>query len=415
MSKLAIDGGKPVRTQPLTGGKKWGWEELREVVDVFESGCYFRFGGSKVEQFERDFAETYGVRYAVASTSGTSAIHIAVGMIDPEPGDEIITAPITDLGSIVPILHQGAIPVFADSDPQTFCLDPADLERQITDRTRALMVVHLFGNPCDMDAIMDVARRHHLPVIEDCSQAHWTEYKGRICGTLGDIGCFSLQASKHITTGDGGMTITHDKAWGERGRLFMDKGWTRQPGWGPRTYLFLAPNYRMNEITGAIGCAQVHKLKDVVARRNALGDRLTELIGEAPGIRPQQVTPGGKHTYWLYALAVAPGGPYTAEEFARALSAEGIPAGPHYIGKPIFLCAEALCNKVTFGQSQWPFTHPGAREIAYTEDTCPRTSDLLQRMVTLPLHEFLTDRDVEDMAAGVRKVAEGLAAKAAEE
>jgi len=329
MPQLAIDGGIPVRTQPLTGGKKWGWEELREVVDVFESGQYFRSGGTKVEQFERDFAAAYGVRHAVASTSGTAAIHLAIGMINPEPGDEIITGPITDLGSVVPILLQGAIPVFADSDPQTFCMDPADIERQITDRTRALMVVHLFGNPCDMDAVQDIARRHNLPLIEDCSQAHGTEYRGRLCGTLGDIGCFSLQASKHITTGDGGMTITADKALGERGRLFMDKGWTRQPGWGPRTYLFLAPNYRMNEITGAVGCAQIHKLTDVVSRRRARGDRLTALIGEVPGIRPQQATPGGQLTYWLYALAVEPGGPYTAEEFATALSAEGIPAGAH--------------------------------------------------------------------------------------
>ena len=412
MPQLAIDGGIPVRTQPLTGGKKWGWEELREVVDVFESGQYFRSGGTKVEQFERDFAAAYGVRHAVASTSGTAAIHLAIGMINPEPGDEIITGPITDLGSVVPILLQGAIPVFADSDPQTFCMDPADIERQITDRTRALMVVHLFGNPCDMDAVQDIARRHNLPLIEDCSQAHGTEYRGRLCGTLGDIGCFSLQASKHITTGDGGMTITADKALGERGRLFMDKGWTRQPGWGPRTYLFLAPNYRMNEITGAVGCAQIHKLTDVVSRRRARGDRLTALIGEVPGIRPQQATPGGQLTYWLYALAVEPGGPYTAEEFATALSAEGIPAGAHYIGKPIFLCAEALCHKATFGQSQWPFSHPGAREIEYTEETCPVTQDLLHRMVTLSVHEFLTERDVEDMATGVRKVAEGLAVQA---
>jgi len=411
MSRLAIDGGQPVRTEPLTGGQKWGWDELREVIDVFESGQYFRFGGTKVEQFEAAYAETYGVKYALASTSGTAALHIAVGMLDLEPGDEIITAPITDLGSIVPILYQGAIPIFADSDPQTFCMDPADVERQITPRTKAIMVVHLFGNPCPMDALLDIARRHNLPVIEDCSQAHWTEYQGRICGTIGDIGCFSLQASKHITTGDGGMTITNNEAWGERGRLFMDKGWSRKPGWGARTYLFLAPNYRMNELTGAVGVAQLRKLKDVVARRHENGDRLTELIGRVPGVQPQQVTPGGQHTYWLYALAVDPDGPYTAEALAKALNAEGLPASPHYIGQPIFLCAEALCSKTTFGRSQWPFSHPGARAIEYTEATCPRTSDLLNRMVTLPMSEFFTARDIEDLATGVRKVAEGLAAK----
>jgi perosamine synthetase len=411
VEKLAIDGGEPVRTTPLTGGRKWGWPELREIIDVFESGKIFRYGGDKVEQFEREFAAAYGVAHACASTSGTAAIHVAVGMIDPNPGDEIITGPITDLGSVVPILYQGAIPIFADSDPETFCMDPADIERRITDKTVAIMVVHLFGNPCDMDAVMKIARRRNLPVIEDCSQAHRTEYKGRFVGTIGDIGAFSLQASKHITTGDGGMTITSNDAWAERGARFTDKGWNRT-GWGPRAYLFLAPNYRMTELQGAVGVAQLRRLHDVVARRNHNGDRLTGSIGDVPGIRPQRVTPGGKHTYWLYGLAVEKDAPYTAQQFAEAVTAEGIGAGAGYIGKPIFMCAEACCNQVTFGSSHHPYDHPNARPgISYDDDTCPVTTDLLTRMVTMSVSEFLTDSDVDDMARAVRKVAHGLAAR----
>jgi len=412
VEKLAIEGGEPVRKGPLTGGKKWGWAELREIIDVFESGKIFRYGGDKVEQFEREFAATYGVAHACASTSGTAAIHVAVGMINPNPGDEIVTGPITDLGSVVPILYQGAIPIFADSDPETFCMDPADVERRITDKTVAIMVVHLFGNPCDMDAIMDIARRHDLPVIEDSSQAHHTEYKGRLLGTIGDIGAFSLQASKHITTGDGGMTITNNDAWAERGALFTDKGWNRT-GWGPRAYLFLAPNYRMTELQGAVGLAQLRRLRDVVARRNHNGDRLTELISDAPGIRPQRVTPGGKQAYWLYGLVVDKNGPYTAQQFADAMKAEGIGAGAGYIGKPIFMCAEACCNQVTFGSSHYPYDHPKARPgITYDDETCPVTTELLTRMVTMSITEFLTDHDIEDMARAVRKVAQGLAARA---
>ncbi len=412
MEKLAINGGEPVRTTPLTGGHKWGYEELREILDVFESGAYYRYGGTKVEALEAGFAAKYGAAHAVASTSGTAAVHVALGMLNPEPGSEIITGPITDLGTVVPILYQQCIPIFADSDPETFLMDPVDIERRITDKTAAIMVVHLFGNPCDMDAVMDIAGRHNLPVIEDSSQAHLTRYKGRLCGTIGDIGAFSLQASKHMTTGEGGMTITSNEAFGERGKYFQDKGWARR-AWGPRAYLFLALNYRMTELQGAVGRAQLRKVEDVVARRHRNGDRLTELIGEAPGIRPQRVTPGGEHTYWLYGLAVEQDGPYTAEQFAAAMKAEGIGVGCGYIGRPIFLCAEACAGKVTFGTSQLPFTLPQARPgIEYTEETCPVTSALLPRMITMGLTEFLTDDDIADMARAVRKVAAGLSQSA---
>lgn len=408
MDQLALHGGPQALQRPLTGGRKWGLEELREVLDVFESGCYYRYDGRKVTAFEAAFAEAYGVRHAVASTSGTAAIHVALGMLDPEPGSEVIIGPITDLGSVVPVLYQQCIPVFADTDPRTFCMDPADIERRITERTVAIMPVHLFGNPCDMDAIMDLAERHQLVVIEDCSQAHYTRYKGRLCGTIGHIGAFSLQAGKHITTGEGGVTITSDDAFGERGSFFQDKGWARQ-AWGPRAYLFLALNYRMSELQGAVGLAQLRRLTDVVARRHANGSRLTELLAGAPGLAPQQPTPGAETSYWLYGLAVEPDGPYTAPQFAEAAQAEGLSCGAGYIGKPIFLCAEACAAHQTFGSSQLPFTLPGVPPVEYTEETCPRTAELLQRMLTLPMSEFYSEQDIEDLAGALHKVARGLA------
>ena len=408
MEQLAIRGGPKALPQPLTGGRKWGLEELREILDVFESGCYYRYDGRKVLAFEEAFAEAYGARHAVASTSGTAAIHVALGMLDPEPGSEVIIGPITDLGSVVPVLYQQCIPVFADSDPHTFCMDPADIERRITERTAAIMPVHLFGNPCDMDAIMAIAERHHLAVIEDCSQAHYTRYQGRLCGTIGHIGAFSLQASKHMTTGEGGVTITNDDAFGERGSFFQDKGWARA-AWGPRAYLFLALNYRMTELQGAVGLAQLRRLPDIVARRHANGSRLTELLAGTPGLAPQRPTPGGEISYWLYGLAVAADAPYTAQQFAEAAQAEGLPCGAGYIGKPIFLCAEACAAHRTFGTSQLPFTLPGVAPVEYTEETCPRTGELLPRLLTLPMSEFYTDQDIESTARALRKVAEGLA------
>ncbi|MGQ9731747.1 MAG: DegT/DnrJ/EryC1/StrS family aminotransferase [Candidatus Zipacnadales bacterium] len=407
MEKLAIDGGPKAITKPFSSSRKWGYAELREIIDVFESGAYFRYGGTKVAAFEKAFAKAYGVRYAIASSSGTACIHVALGMLNPEPGSEIITAPITDLGSIVPILYQQCIPIFADSDPDTFCMDPREIKHLITPRTAAIMVVHLFGNPCDMDAVMKIAQAHKLPVIEDCSQAHYTHYKNRLCGTIGDIGAFSLQASKHITTGEGGMTITNRRTLAQRGALFMDKGWARA-GWSNRAYEFLGLNYRMTELQGAVGCAQIRKLEQITSARNHNGDLLTELIGEVPGVRPQQVTKGGRHTYWLYAMAVQPDAPYTPQQFAQALCAEGLSAGVGYIGRPIFRCAAALWEKKTFGTSQLPFSLPGVPEITYDETMCPKTQDLLNRMITISMSEFYTEEDIQAMAYAIRKVARGL-------
>jgi len=407
---LAIDGGQPYRKEPFPQRTPFGEREIELLTEAVRSQNLFGLGGEKVTAFEKGFAALYDARYSVGSTSGTAAIHVAVGTIDPDPGDEIITAPITDGGSVVPIIYQNAIPIFADID-STYNMDPRDVERKITSRTKAIMVVHLFGNPCDMDAMVDISKRYNIPLIEDCSQAHMTEYKGKLLGTFGDIAAFSLQQSKHMTTGDGGMTITNRDDLAERMMLFRDKGWTRKPGWGPRSYAFLAPNYRMTELQGAVGLAQLEKVRDVVKKRNELGDYLTSLINDIEGIKPAPVTPGGKHTYWLYPVRVDD---WDVMEFARALTAEGVPAGGGYIGEPIFLCMEALASKRTFGSSHHPFDGcHGARDIDYTKGMCPRTEEALSHMVTLSINENYSRADIEDMAGAIRKVAEGLRVKEA--
>lgn len=406
---LAINGGTPLRTRPLPGEKgKVGKEELKELIDVIDSGNMNRWGGTKVVAFEEEFAALHGVKHAIASTSGTAALHIAVGMINPSPGDEIILGSITDMGSVIPILAQGAIPIFAEADPETFNSDPADIEARITDRTRAIMAIHLFGNPCDMDAIMDIARRHDLIVIEDCSQAHFSEYKGRLVGTIGHIGCFSFQQSKHVTCGDGGITITNDDDLALRGKLFMDKGWHRDV-YGPRKYEMFGFNYRMNELSGAVALAQTRKLSQFTELRRAAGDRVTAALADNPWVHPQKLPEGCKHTYWQYGMYVDPDAPFTADEFAAALRAEGIGCGAHYIGRPIFLCHEAVRKQTLFGQSHYPFDHPNANPVTYDESTCPRTQDLLDRLVmpTRP-NQFWTEEDSADVAAAIRKVSENL-------
>ncbi len=405
MSKLAIHGGEPVRKQPFPNREPFGEEEERLVVAALRTQSLYM--GSFVERFEREFAGFYGAKHAVSSTSGSAALHVAIGAIDPDPGDEIITAPITDVGTITAIMLQTAIPVFADIDPATFNMDPADVERKITSRTRAIVVVHLFGNSADIAAMADVAKRHGVTLIEDCSQSHAIKLNGRYIGTYGDIGCFSLQQSKFMTTGDGGMTITENDAYAERMRLFMNKAVVSTEV-GHREYDFLAPTYRMNELTAAVGLAQIPKLRGVVLRRQELGELLTSLISGIPGLEPVAVTPGSEHGYWTYPLRT-PG--FNALEFARALIAEGVASTQAYIGRPIYLCSQALREKNYFGDSHFPFTSEFTdHEFNYAEGACPVTEEMMGRMVGVSLNEAYSEDDIRDMAAAIAKVAEGLSA-----
>jgi dTDP-4-amino-4,6-dideoxygalactose transaminase len=407
-SKLAIDGGTPVRTKPFptsgdASGRTLGDEEIALVTEVLRSGKLFRFGGKFVPRLEEEFAKLHGVRHALACTSGTASIHIAVAAVNPDPGDEIITSPISDIGSVAPILFQNAIPVFADLEPDTYTLDPQSVEERATDRTRAILVVHLLGQPTDMDGIMEIARRRGLAVIEDCCQAYLAEHKGKLVGTIGDMGCFSLQQSKHITTGDGGICITDNDELGSRARLFADKGWPRE---GPvRDYQFLGANYRMNELTGAVACAQLGKVERSVSRRRALAQRLTEQIENVEGVNPPAVREGCKHSYWFYPITVEEeviG--MSPHEFARALSAEGIPASAGYIGRPLYL-SPVLREKRTYGASHCPYDCGRGRDIEYKEGYCPQAEAILKRMILVGWNENYSEGDVADIAEALAKVA----------
>jgi perosamine synthetase len=382
------------------GRKPFGTEELHLLTQALVSQNLFGVDGQMVNAFEKEFAILYGAPYAVASTSGTAAIHTALGALDLNPGDEVITAPITDLGTVIPILYQNAIPVFADIDA-TYNMDPQDVERKITGRTRAIVVVHLFGNPCDMDAMMAVAKKHNIPLIEDCSQTHLTSYKGKYVGTIGDIGCFSFQQSKHMTTGDGGMTITSNKAYYDKMKLFVDKGFARK-GWGARAYAFHAPNYRMNELTGAVGRAQLKKVKGVVARRNAMGKLMTELLSDVPEIVTPPVTNGASHSYWLFPIYIKQG---DIESLAKNMTNAGFWCGAGYTGKPIYLCTESLTAKKTYGTSQFPFNSAFAsKAYDYVEGLCPKAEEALKHLVTMPWDESWDDERVKKAAATLKNL-----------
>lgn len=383
-----------------TSGRTLGQEELNLLAEAIGSGMLFSPKGHFVRDFESRYAEMLGVSHAYACTSGTAAIHIAIAAINPEPGDEIITTSITDMGALTPILYQGAIPVFVDVDPLTCNVTAETIEPRISNRTRAIIVTHLFGNPCQMNEIMDLADARGIPVIEDAAQAFGAEYRGRKIGTIGALGCFSLQQGKHITTGEGGVVVTNDADLGRRAFLHVHKAW----GYGDEKpdHYFLALNYRMSELQGAVAAAQLPKLPDVVNARIKAANQLTEMIGGLPGIRTPAVADGATHTYWKYCLRVdgdtIKGG---SPGLGAALKERGIFSAPRYIQKPAFMC-QVFRDQVTFGTSRYPFNLARPEAVDYDQSLFPGTFSGLEGILVLPWNEKFTDRHVEYIADAVK-------------
>ncbi len=409
MSVLAINGGTPIRTTgyPHIGtaaGRTFDELEMNNLREVMASGMLNRSGGKFVPQVEKKWAEHLGMKYCTASTSGTAAIHVAVGAINPEPGSEIITGPITDMGTVIPILAQNCIPVFGDLRRDNIGLDAEDVERRITERTRAIIPVHLCGNATDMDPIMALAEKYNLYVIEDCSQAYGTLYKGKHVGTIGHMGTFSLQQSKHITCGDGGLTVTNDDNLGSRAELFANKGWPNY-GSGDRDYVMFGMCYRMTELQAAVLDAQIDKVDWVTARRAELGDMVCAAVKGLDGLEVPSISEGGRHTYWFLPLLVDQEKlGVSTSKLAQALSKEGAPCGAHYIGRPIFMY-DLLREKKVYGTSNYPYClQPAGQEVRYEAGECPATEKILDDMLQVSINEKMTDEDVEDIIGCFEKV-----------
>ncbi|MDX1948463.1 MAG: DegT/DnrJ/EryC1/StrS family aminotransferase [Pirellulaceae bacterium] len=390
----------PLPSDQDATGRTLGDEEIQLVSEVLRSGTLTSTKGAFVKQLEARWAELHGVKHAHACSSGSGAIHCAIAAIDPEPGDEIITSPITDMGALTPILYQGAIPVFADVDPATCNVTAATVARKLSERTKGVVVTHLFGNPCAVSEIVALCRPRGIAVIEDCAQSFLSHHRGQIVGTIGDIGCFSLQQGKHITTGEGGLVITNHAEHARRMFLFINKAW----GYGdpqPDHY-FLALNSRMTELQGAVAVAQLDKLDGAVAQRIAMADELTSLISDLPGIETPLVTPGDVHTYWKYCLRVdgreIPGG---AVKLAAALKPLGIFSAPRYIQKPAFAC-EIFQKQRTFGQSRFPFTLARPEAIDYDRGQYPGTYAGLDAILVLPWNERYESHHVRYIAEALR-------------
>lgn len=413
---LAMDGGPPVRTSPLPsaylGTSVMGQEELELLTEVIRTQLPFREYGAgtphMVRDFEHEARRYFGMPYALATATGSGSFYCAMAALGLGPGDEVIIpafAWFTDFEA--PVLL-GATPVFADID-RSLCMDPDDLERRITPRTRAVIVVHFQGATCDMDRLLSVARRHGVAVIEDCAQACGAIYKGRKVGSLGDVSCFSLQQNKIISSGDGGLFLARDARVFERAVRFHDLGFLRpslaaQIGNSPPGEPFCGCQFRMNEFTGAVALAQLRKLDSAileVTRRHFR--RLRErVLGECPSLRLRQTgDPEGDAGIAFYLDLETP---ERAEWFGRALQAEGIRIGPssgcrNLLHEPLIQSRrQAHPALPPFGPG-WPGEH-----VRYAPEMCPNTDRILRSMVCVALSPRMTDADVDDVATAIAKV-----------
>ena len=405
-NKLAFFGGTPIRTTPFGSGKRYGEAELAEVRDCFDHGSLIYWGGYKIGQFCETVKNYFGVKYCAGCSSGSAALHAAVGAGLIEPGYEVITSPITDIGSLIGVLYQNLIPVFADVDPHTYNITAETIEKVLTDRTRAIIVVHLAGTPCDMAPIVELARRRDLLLIEDCAQAYGASYHGKMVGTLGDIGAFSLNESKHLSSGDGGFIITDNEDYYVRCHNYMDKYYDRLHKGGRMDHL--APNYRASEMQYAVAKAQFARLDDILTKRRRFAAILSEELRGIEDISLPVVPEGCESSWWFYMFRLTPGVfEGDGQHFAECMRAEGCFALAGYIPRPIY--RETLfAEKSFFPGGIWPAEVVSGRKYSYSAGLCPAAEEVLSSAIRLPVSEFYTDQDAHDMALAVKKVAAGL-------
>jgi dTDP-4-amino-4,6-dideoxygalactose transaminase len=404
---LAIHGGPKAKTVPFGKGKRFGEEEKRMVCEVIDSDMLFYVFGTKVKQMEANLGEMYKMKHTHGCSSGTAAVHIALGSLEIPPGKEVITSSITDMGTITGILYQLLIPRFADINPRTYNMDPQSTEQLISNKTGAIIVVHHAGLPAEMDAFLALGKKYNIPIIEDCAQAWWTTYHGKLVGTMGDVAAFSLNHFKHITTGSGGAVMTNRDDVAANIKLFIDKCYFRDGR--KRNPYFLAPNYQMTELQGAVAIAQLKKVQQIVETRYRLGMQLLKGLAQIPGIIPQHVSDNVTYSFFLTVVRLDPTIlKCSVDEFCTALTAEGIPNEPHKItgGMPTYLY-DVFQTHHAFPKSELPFVSLDLKSnVSYPKGMCPHAELAFEQTFNLSITEFYSDQDIEEMIYAVKKVAQ---------
>jgi len=309
--------------------------EIELVIDCLRTG-WISSSGKYLEQFEKGWASYCGVRHGIAVSNGTTALQIAVRLLELKPGEEVIMPTFTIISCAQAILYCGGIPVFVDSDKRSWQMDTSQIESKITSKTRAIMVVHIYGHPANMEPIIEIAKKHKLYIIEDAAEAHGAEYKGRKCGSFGDISVFSFYANKLITTGEGGMVLTNNDEFAERARSLRNLCFKKE-----RRFIHeeLGYNFRLTNIQAALGVAQLERMEEIVERKRMIARRYTELLRDVSQIELPIEEPWAKNVYWVYGIVLKEESRINATQFAQKLKEVGVETRPFFIGmheQPVF-------------------------------------------------------------------------------
>lgn len=347
-------------------------EEINAVIDVMKSGMIAQ--GPKVIEFEEEFAKYVGAKYGIATNSGTSALHVALLAAGIGEGDEVITTPFTFAATGNSILYTGAKPVFVDIDPETFTLDPSKIEDAITENTKAIMPVQLYGQSADMDAIMKIAKGNDLIVIEDAAQAHGAEYDGVKVGNLGDMACFSFYPTKNMTTSEGGMITTNNEEFAQNAKIYRAHGSATK-----YHHDVLGYNFRMTDIAAAIGLEQLKKIDGFNDKRIANAKYLNEGLSDVDSIETPVVKDGCKHVYHQYTIKVKDG---KRDELSEFLLEKGIGNGIYY---PIPLYNQVLYTNMGYDQA------------------LPVTDETVEEVLSLPIHAKLTNEDLDYIIKAIKE------------
>ena len=359
--------------------------ETRCVNDALANGAISGFYGDYLPKFEGEFAAYCDCKFGVSTSSGTSALHLALAALSIGNGDEVLVSTLTNMATFFAVIYQNARPVPVDIDPQTLNIDPRLLEGKVTPRTKAILVVHLFGHPCDMDPILEVARRHKLLVIEDCAEAHGATYKGRKVGGLGDAGCFSFYANKIITTGEGGMVTTNEAQWANRARNLKGLAFGDHNKFMHKDVGF---NYRMTNLQAAIGHAQFGKIEAVIAAKRRIAAFYTERLSKIEELQLPLEMPYARNVYWMYHVLLKGRAAQARGEVMRRLAELGIETREGFLPYNM---------QEIFIQRGWT-----------RMDECPVANDVAHRGFYLPSGPGLSHDDLDYVASGLAEVVRSL-------
>jgi perosamine synthetase len=357
----------------------FGKEEETAVKEVLQSGILA--SGPKTKAFEKEYAEYIGVEHAVAVTNGTIALDVSLKALKICPGDEVITSAFSFVASGNCILFQNAKPVFADIDPKTFNIDPSDVAEKITSKTKALIPIHLFGQPAKMDALKEIAEDNKIALVEDAAQAHGAEYKQQKAGSFGDMDCFSFYATKNMTAGEGGIITTNDSKLADNARLLINHGQSRK-----YCHDTLGYNYRMTEICAAIGSVQLKKLDGFNAKRIENAALLSNGIRKLDGLTVPYVDKDAKHVFHQYVIRVEDNYPLSRDELADCLAEKGVGSAVHY---PIPIYRQPLYQALGYGGT-----------------ICSNTEDACSRVLSLPVHPMVDKNDIEYILDALKTISQ---------